>query len=142
MSESEDQVIERLKRRFRSAQMRFMGVVPRRIDGEWVEVEVPWRDEFMGAPNTTQGGVIATLVDIACEHALAWKTGEPAPTVNLRIDYHKPCRPGLIAARGRVVNLGRTVATVEARIFDEDGELVASGRGTFFTLRPNQATTR
>jgi uncharacterized protein (TIGR00369 family) len=41
--------------------------------------------------------------------------------------------PGDVTAKARVVRLGSQYATAEAYVYDRDGALVASGRGTYFT---------
>jgi acyl-coenzyme A thioesterase PaaI-like protein len=38
--------------------------------------------------------------------------------------------------RGKVVRSGSQFATAEAQIFDLDGKLIASGRGTYLTASP------
>jgi len=137
MTETNIQIFERLSRRFSSPHHEWMGFTLKAVEDEWVEVAVPWRDEFVGAPGMAQGAIIAAMVDVAAEYAIAARFGNPVPTINLHIDYHRPARPGTLTARGRVIRLGATVTTAEARVFDFEGELVASGRGSFFTARPS-----
>ena len=56
----------------------------------------------------------------------------------MRVDYHRAAMPGDLIARGKVVRFGSQFATAEAQIFDGDGKLVASGRGTYFTAPPKR----
>ena len=44
--------------------------------------------------------------------------------------------PGDLTIRGRIVRMGGQFSTSEARVFDGDGKLVASGRGTYLTAPP------
>jgi acyl-coenzyme A thioesterase PaaI-like protein len=44
--------------------------------------------------------------------------------------------PGDLIMRGKVVRSGSQFATAEAQIFDLDGKLIASGRGTYLTAQP------
>ena len=44
-----------------------------------------------------------------------------------------------LIARGKVIRGGSQFATAEAQIFDKDGKLIASGRGTYFTAPPKPA---
>ena len=46
---------------------------------------------------------------------------------------------GDLIARGKVIRGGSQFATAEAQIFDEQGKLIASGRGTYFTAPPKPA---
>lgn len=133
-TETEEETLKRLNGRFHSKHHDWVGAHVTRIDGEWVEAECPWKPEFEGAPNTAQGGVLATLVDMAAEYAIAAKFGRPVPTINLRIDYHRPVRPGVMYARGRVIKAGATIITAEAQVLDSERGLCTSGRGSFFSL--------
>lgn len=133
MGETNEEIYRRLLTRFTSGHHDWLGVKLNAIEDEWVEIEVPWRDEFEGAPGTCQGGILATLVDVAAEYAIAARMGNPVPTINLRVDYHLPARPGKLVARARLVKPGATVTTAETRILDFEGKLVASGRGSFFS---------
>jgi uncharacterized protein (TIGR00369 family) len=132
--ETHDDILARLNGRFHSAHHRWVGAQVTRVEDEWVEAECPWKPEFEGAPNTAQGGIIATLVDMAAEYAIAAKFGRPVPTINLRIDYHRPARPGTLYARGRVIRAGSTIITAEAQVLDAERALCASGRGSFFSI--------
>ena len=38
-------------------------------------------------------------------------------------------------AKARIVKLGSQYSTAEAYVYDKDGALVASGRGTYFTAQ-------
>jgi acyl-coenzyme A thioesterase PaaI-like protein len=44
--------------------------------------------------------------------------------------------PGDLNLRGKVVRMGSAVSTAEAMIFDAQGKLLASGRGTYLTASP------
>jgi uncharacterized protein (TIGR00369 family) len=44
--------------------------------------------------------------------------------------------PGDLTIRGKVVRLGGQFSTAEARVFDAQGKLLASGRGTYLTAPP------
>src|SRR5882672_2438543 len=80
--------------------------------------------------------VLAALVDLAADWAMVKKTGRGVPTIDLRIDYHAAAMPGDLTAKGKVVRMGGQFSTAEAQVFDKDGKLLASGRGTYFTVPP------
>jgi uncharacterized protein (TIGR00369 family) len=100
-----------------------------------IVIEAPWREEFVVNPEGgyTHGGILATLVDLGADWAIATKLGRPFPTVDLRVDYHRPAVKGTLRVTGRIVRLGSTFTTAEASVTDADGKLLASGRGTYFT---------
>ena len=71
-------------------------------------IKVPMRDEFERVTGSKQwhGGVMAALVDIAGDLALAIVYGGPIPTINLRIDYLRPAIDTDLTATGKVRRAG------------------------------------
>ena len=103
-----------------------------------IEISATWREEWVVNPDRryTHGGVLAALVDLTADWALVSKMGRPAPTVDMRVDYHRAAMPGDLTAKGRIVKYGSQFSVCEAQVYDKDGQLVASGRGTYFTAPP------
>ena len=106
-------------------------------DGE-IELTATWREEWIVNPQGryTHGGILAALVDLTADWALVSTTGRGVPTIDLRVDYHRPALPGNLTACGKVVKAGRQFSVSEARVFDADGQLLASGRGVYSTSPP------
>ena len=104
-------------------------------DKDGVEIKATWREEWVVNVERryTHGGILAAIVDVAADWAIAAHLGRPVPTIDMRVDYHKAAMPGDLVAKGRVVRLGSQFTTAEAFVYDKDGALVASGRGTYFT---------
>jgi uncharacterized protein (TIGR00369 family) len=107
-------------------------------DKDGVELKAGWREEWVVNVERryTHGGILAAIVDVAADWAIAAQLGRPVPTIDMRVDYHKAAMPGDITAKARVVRLGSQFSTAEAYLYDKDGALVASGRGTYFTAPP------
>jgi uncharacterized protein (TIGR00369 family) len=107
-----------------------------------IEIEATYRDEWRVRADAqyTHGGILAALVDLAADWALAYRLGRAQPTIDMRVDYHRPASPGNLIAKGRVIRFGRQFSVCEAQIFDAKGEMVASGRGTYITSPPAPAT--
>jgi uncharacterized protein (TIGR00369 family) len=110
---------------------------------QWLGLEVialkaKWREEWVVNPERryTHGGILAALVDLAADWALVKRTGRGVPTIDMRIDYHAAAMPGDLTIKGRVVRAGSQFSTAEAHVYDADGKLLASGRGTYFTAPP------
>ena len=103
-----------------------------------VEVKAAWRDEWVVnlERRYTHGGILAAIVDVAADFAIAARLGRPVPTIDIRVDYHKAAMPGDLTAKARVVRLGNQFSTAEAYLYDQEGALIASGRGTYFTATP------
>ena len=113
----------------------WLGLTVVEVTDDSIEIRAKWREEWV--VNTergyTHGGIIAALIDLAADWAMVKQTGRGVPTIDLRVDYHRATTRSDLIAHGKVVRAGGQFSTAEARIFDLDGKLVASGRGTYFT---------
>jgi len=109
-----------------------------KADEDGVEVRAARRDESVGNPErrNTHGGILAAIIDVAADYAIAARLGRPVPTIDIRVDYHKAAMPGDLTAKARVVRMGSQFSTAEAFLYDQEGALIASGRGTYFTATP------
>ena len=114
------------------------------FDEDSVEIKARWREEWVVHPERryTHGGVLAALVDLAADWAMVTRTGRGVPTIDLRVDYHAAALPGDLIAKGRIVRWGNQVSTAEAHIYDQQGKLLASGRGTYLTAPPKSAPSQ
>jgi uncharacterized protein (TIGR00369 family) len=117
---------------------RWLGLKVLAVHDDGIELTATWRDEWVVNPERryTHGGVLAALVDLGADWAMIRKLGRPAPTIDLRVDYHAAAPPGDLTIRGKVVRMGSQFSTAEAHVFDAQGKLLASGRGTYFTAAP------
>ena len=79
------------------------------------------------------GGAIAALIDSAGTFLVAAKLGSAVPTINFRTDFLKPAGNSTVSAKAALRRLGRSVAVVDIDVTDENGNLIAIGRGTFGT---------
>ena len=119
----------------RGPYLRWLGVKVLAFEEKEVTVSATWRDEWVANPSLmqTHGGILAALIDFAADFALVPHLGRMVPTIDMRVDYHRLAKPGDLTAKGRVIKLGRQFSVCEAEIRDAAGELIASGRGTYFT---------
>ncbi len=118
----------------------WLGLKVTALNDDGIELKASWREEWVVNPQRryTHGGILAALVDLAADWAMVRRAGRGVPTVDLRIDYHRAAMPGDLVARGTVIRFGRQISTAEAQIFDQEGKLVASGRGTYMTAPPEK----
>jgi uncharacterized protein (TIGR00369 family) len=116
----------------------WLGLTVLAVGDDSIEIKARWREEWVvnSERGITHGGILAALIDLAADWAMVRQTGRGVPTIDMRVDYHRPAVPGDLIARGKVVRFGSQFATAEAQIFDKDGKLIASGRGTYFTAPP------
>ena len=80
------------------------------------------------------GGPIAALVDTCGSLVLIMLLGRGVPTINFRTDYLIPAVRTSLRAVATVRRAGRSVGVVDVDVFNDDGKLLAVGRGTFSTL--------
>ncbi len=111
----------------------WLGLRLLKVDAGGVEIALPWREEFAGMLQGTymHGGVLAALLDTCGSYAVTARLLKPAPTVDLLVDFHRRSQAGDLTAFGKVVRLGRQLATASIEIVDGGGNLVASGRSKY-----------
>src|SRR2546427_9848388 len=109
-----------------------------KMDRDGIEITATGREAWVVHPGRrfTPGGILAAIIDVAADYAIAARLGRPVPPIDLRVDYHKAAMPGDVTAKARVLRLGGQFSTAEAYLYDSQGALVASGRGTYFTAPP------
>ena len=92
-------------------------------------------DTYEGPKGCLHGGIIATLLDETMSKAVR-ATGVTAMTRQMEVEYLRPVPSGApIRMEGRVSHHeGRKVWT-QARIVDERGNELATGKGLFIAVR-------
>ena len=115
----------------------WMGLSIIKLDEESIEISMKWREEMISNPKArwTHGGILGALVDVTADFMIAAKLGAPAPTVDLRTDYHRAATPGDLKALGRIIRIGRTFPRRRQRCWIRR-KLIASGRGVYYTVTP------
>lgn len=98
-------------------------------------IRMPLRPELERGPGSRQfhGGAIAALIDTAGDYALALAVGGGVPTINFRTDYLRPATDTDLVATAWVRRAGRTIGVVDVDVHDDQGRLVAVGRGCYST---------
>ena len=98
---------------------------------------LPYKPEYRRTdtePTGYHGGVIATAIDVAGDFAVAIKCDAfGVPTINLSIDFLRSAGAIDLIIHARVRRAGRTIAVVDMDVEDDDGRLIAVGRGTYST---------
>jgi uncharacterized protein (TIGR00369 family) len=99
--------------------------------GERVEMEFLARPEFLNVHGTVQGGMISAMFDDAMAAAVTSSGGKfMAPTLELKTAFMRPADQGPLFAEAHVVHRGRSIAFLEARMCDKEGNLVATATAT------------
>lgn len=100
-------------------------------------LKIPYRADLVGDPDSgvIAGGVVTTLLDHTCGHAvgMAMTRAAPMATLDLRIDYMRAAEPGRdIHARAHCYKLTHSIAFVRATAYDRDqSDPVATAQAAF-----------
>lgn len=108
-----------------------------------IEVEFDGKPEFTNPVGNIQGGFLAAMLDDTMGPALVATLGEHefAPTLELKVNFHKPARPGKLICHGRIVSRGGTIAFLAGELRSPAGELLASATATARILTPREGAT-
>lgn len=88
--------------------------------------------QFLNPMGNVQGGILASMLDDVMGPA-AFTTveeGQFVPTLEFKVSFLRPAKPGTLIAEGRLIHRTKSVAYVEGDLRTEDGELVAKGTAT------------
>jgi uncharacterized protein (TIGR00369 family) len=117
---------------------KWLGLKVVTVGDDEIELKATWREEWVVnlERRFTHGGILAALIDLGADWAMVRTLGRGVPTIDMRVDYHSVALPGDLTIKGKIVRMGGQFSVSEARIFDAEGKLLASGRGTYFTAPP------
>ena len=89
---------------------------------------------FEGQPH---GGVLFTLMDTTMAWAVLTKVerGYNCATINLDIQYTKQAGGGIFTCQAWITHQATRIVYVKADILDTEGQLVATGQGTFKVIK-------
>ena len=96
-----------------------------------------------GIGGSVNGGVLATMVDMAAVAAVFSKTMEgslPAGTADLSITYLRQAHGAWLEAEARVIKRGRQLSTVEVNILNDQGRLCCRGQ-VLYAMRSSSSAS-
>jgi uncharacterized protein (TIGR00369 family) len=98
----------------------------RPADG-WIRIGFEARPEFCNPAGFIQGGLLAAMLDDTMGPAVFAHTDGAlyTATIDMNVSFLAPARVGPLFGEGQVVQLGKTVGFVEAKLMQQDGTLVA-----------------
>ncbi len=79
-----------------------------------------------------QGGFVTAMLDAAMAHAIFAVSGYTLrpPTLEIKVSFFEPAHPGKLKAVARLIRRGKSIAFLEADLYDEAGTLLARGTST------------
>jgi molybdopterin converting factor subunit 1 len=114
-----------------------LGMRPLLAEPGHVRMEFHPTSQLVSPLGSVQGGFITAMLDDTMGPAgvAALGPGYVAPTLELKVSFHRRLHPGLVVADGRVVHQGRSIIFLEGSLHNGDGELVASATATARVVR-------
>jgi uncharacterized protein (TIGR00369 family) len=104
------------------------------IDAEHgtIRVQFEGKEQFLNPMGNVQGGFLCAMLDDTLGPALVATLPKDhfAPTIELKVNFIKPAKPGVLIGTGRVVSRGGTIAFLSGELSTEHGELIATATAT------------
>jgi uncharacterized protein (TIGR00369 family) len=116
---------------------KLVGFRPTSVEAGRAVFELEAGPQHANPMGTLHGGVLCDVADAAMgvAYASTLGDGESFTTLELKINFLRPFRSGLLIATGRVVKSGRTIGLAECDVTDTEGRLIARAMSTCMTLR-------
>jgi uncharacterized protein (TIGR00369 family) len=94
----------------------------------WARSSFEARPEFLNPAGFVQGGFLGAMLDDSMGPAafLMTQGRSYTMTIGMNVQFMAPARAGTFIGEGQVVNLGKTIVFMEAKLRDRDGRLVAT----------------
>lgn len=120
---------------------KLVGMKVEAVENSWCRASLEVGSQHWTPFGTMHGGILCDLSDLAM--GMAFMTtlleGEGLATIELKINYFRPVREGLIQAEARVVHRGRSTGYVDCEIKDADGRLIAKAASTCMVIKDDRA---
>src|SRR2546427_7480693 len=106
---------------------RLLGFVMKSLEPGHAVFEMAVDERHHNPMGTLHGGIYCDLADAAMGFAYAstLDEGETFTTIELKINFLRAVRKGILTAEARVVKAGSTLGYVECEVKDQAGKLVA-----------------
>jgi uncharacterized protein (TIGR00369 family) len=110
----------------------------------YVKIGFEGRPEFCNPAGYIQGGLLSAMLDDTMGPAVLLHTDGAAytATISLTVNFLAPARVGSLIGEANVVQVGRTVAFVEAKLTDADSVVVATATSTARVVQTAKAVAQ
>jgi uncharacterized protein (TIGR00369 family) len=112
---------------FKFFQTKFLG-----IENEIYNFEITFPSESLNPFKTVQGGMIASALDEVTSISVNILTKDeflPSST-DIHITFHRPLILGKVLGTAKIVKLGKTIVSIEGRLYSSDGKISATALHT------------
>ena len=107
----------------------------------WVRIAFEGRRDFLNPAGFVQGGFLTAMLDDCMGPAVWIMTGGElyTTTIDLTVSFLAPASPGPLFGEGQVVQLGKSIAFLEARLVDSSDRLLARATASARLLSAKRA---
>lgn len=114
-----------------------LGIEMDDLNPEMVRIKLSMSPSFLNVNRSVHGGIAASMLDSIMGVTLRHQNYDAkVATISLTIQYIAPILEGTIVyATAKVVNAGRRIASLEAKLESETGKILATGIATFSIKR-------
>lgn len=107
----------------------------------WIRIDFEARPEFRNPAGFIQGGFLAAMLDDTMGPAIFTHTNGAlyCATIDMHVHYLAPAKVGPIIGEGQVVQLGKSVGFVEARLYDQAGTWLAKATASVRLIAADRA---
>ena len=97
-------------------------------------------EEFCHTVDIVQGGFITAMLDASMAHVvIAAEHGKVrVSSIDINVSFLRPARAGGFTAVGAIVKSGRTIAFLNAELYSDKGELVATATSSAHLTREHK----
>jgi uncharacterized protein (TIGR00369 family) len=98
----------------------------------WAKFSFEGRQEFLNPAGFVQGGILAAMLDdtMGPTALIASKGALYTASIDMHVSFLAPAKPGKLIGEGRVVQMGKTIAFLEAELSDAAGNKLARASGS------------
>jgi uncharacterized protein (TIGR00369 family) len=115
---------------------RLLGIEVEKIGPEGVALRLPFKPGLLQGGGMIAGGVMAALADEAMAHVVLanLSEGHTTATIEMNLRFLKSARNGALRAEAALIKKGRQVMTVEAKVTDAKGQVLALAGASFMVV--------
>ena len=110
---------------------RHIGAKVERVEMGRSIISIDAEEHHLNGAGTLHGGVYASLIDNAMGLSVLALVGVRTATIQMNVHFLGAVGEGRITCESEVLHRTRRTATAEAKVRDEEGNLVALGTGAF-----------
>ena len=112
----------------------FIEAIP---DSGQITLEFDAKPEFCNVLGNIGGGFLAAMLDevTSLAPATTYQPGEFGPTLEIKVNFIRACKPGKLHGIGRTIHRTNSVAFVEGELRDVNGAIVATATATLRIIR-------